>query len=58
MVRLVLVDRNQHKKWCCVAETSADVHICKIYSALEKVSPRFSWYGQRPTIYQLKACGC
>ena len=59
MLRSGLLDSYQHeKKWCCATETSAEVHICKIYSALENTSPHFLWYGKNPSIHVLIIFGC
>ena len=47
MVIADLLDSNQHEnKNFCAAETSSEVHICIIYSALENISPHFVWYGK------------
>ena len=45
---------DQHtNKWCCIAETSSEVHICKIHSELDNTSLHFAWYGQNPSIHEL-----
>ena len=42
MVRAGLLDSNQHEnKWCCASETSEEVYICKIHSAVE--IPHLIW---------------
>ena len=48
MVREVLLDSNQHKKWYCKAETSAEVYRYKIHSTLDNTSPHLAWYGKVP----------
>ena len=51
MVRSGFIDINKHEnKCCCEAETSADVHRCRIHSALENIPPHFAWYGKNPII--------
>ena len=43
IVRAGLLDSNQNEnKWCCAEEISAEVHICRIHSALENISPHFA----------------
>ena len=47
MVRADLLDTNQHEhKCCCGVEISAEVHRCRINSALGNISPHFSWHGK------------
>ena len=59
MVREGLLDSNQHEnKWCCAAETSAQVRICRIHSDLDNISPHFEWYGKNPSIHELRTFGC
>ena len=59
MVRAALLDSNQHEnKWCCAAEISAEVHRCRINSALDNVSPHFAWYGKKSSIHELRKFGC
>ena len=37
-----LLDSNQHEnKWFYAAETSAEVHRCRIHSAIDNTSPHF-----------------
>ena len=51
MVRAGLLESNQNEnKWCCAAETSEEVHIFKIHSALDHTSPHFSWYDKNSSI--------
>ena len=41
-----LLASNQHaNKWCCAADTSEEIHICKLHSALDNTSPHVAWYG-------------
>ena len=59
MVRAALLVSNHHEnKWCCEAETSSEVHRCIINSALENISPHFSWNGKKPIIHELRTFGC
>ena len=59
MVISGLLDRNQQgKKWCCVEETSAELYRWKIHSALDNISPNFSWYGINPSINEIRTIGC
>ena len=59
MVRDGLLYSNQHEnKWYFVAETSAEVHICRIHSALDNISPHFAWYGKNPSIHELITFQC
>ena len=52
MVIAGLLDSNKHEnKWCCAAETSAEVHRCRIHSDLDNISPHFPWYGQKTSIH-------
>ena len=58
MVRAGLLDNIQHaKKQCCSEETSEEAHRYKIHSALDNTSPQFSWYGQNPSIHELRTFG-
>ena len=41
MVRLGLLESNKHKKWCYAAETSPEVYIWKLHSALHNNSTHF-----------------
>ena len=59
MVKSGLLDSNQHEnKWCCAAETSAEIHKCRIQSALYNKSPHFEWYGKKPSIHEIRTFGC
>ena len=59
MVISDLLDINQHgNKWCCAAEISAEVHKCRIHSALYNISPQFAWYGKNTSIQELRTFGC
>ena len=59
MVREGLLYSNQHEnKWYRVAETLAEVHRCRIHSALDNISPHFVWYGKNPSIHELKTFRC
>ena len=52
MVMAGLLDSNKHEnKWYYSAETSAEVHRCRIYSDLYNISPHFPWYGQKTSIH-------
>ena len=54
-----ILDINHHEnKCCCASETSAEVHSCRINSALDKISPHFTLYGKIPSIYELRTFGC
>ena len=45
MVRAGLLDSNRHgKKWCCTAEKSDEVNICKLDSTLDNTSTHFACY--------------
>ena len=51
MVRESLLDSNQNgKKWCCTAETSDEVYICKLDSALDNTSTHFTCYEKFPEL--------
>ena len=55
IVRSDLADSNQHEKiWCCAAETSAEVYLCKLHSALESTSSHFPWYVNNTNIHELR----
>ena len=55
IVRACLLYSNQHANtWWFAAETSAEVHRCKIYRALDNNSPHFAWYGKNPSIHELR----
>ena len=59
MLRVGLLDSNKHGlKWCCAAETSAEVHRCRIHNDIDNISPYFAWYGKKPSIYELRKFGC
>ena len=59
MVKVGITDSNQHEnKWFCAAETSAEVHIYRIDSALDNIPPHFAWYSKNPSIHEIKSCGC
>ena len=59
MVRAGLLDSNKHEnKWCCAAETSAEVHRFRIHSALDNISTYFECYGKKPSIHQLRIFVC
>ena len=59
MVIVGLLYSNKHtNKWYFAAEISVEVHICKLHSALDKTSPHFSWYGQNPSVHELRTFGC
>ena len=50
---------NQHEnKWCCASETSTEVYIFKINSALENELPLFAWHGKFNIIHELRSFGC
>ena len=53
MFRAGLIDSNQHEnKWCCAAETSAEVYIFKLHISLHNNSPHFAWYDKKPRIHE------
>ena len=55
MVIEKLLDSNPHEnKSFCASETSAEVHRCKIHSALDNTSPHFAWYGQKPSTHEIR----
>ena len=58
MVRAGLIDSDQHEKIFCIEETSAEVHICIIHSALDNISPHFVCYFKKPSIHELRNFGC
>ena len=59
MVKSGLLVSNQHKnECCCEVETSDEVYICKMCSALDNIPPNFSWYGKIPIIHKLRTFGC
>ena len=45
-------------KWCCAAETPAEVYKRKIHRTLDNTPPHFACYGRRPNIYELWTFGC
>ena len=47
-----------HKNFFCAAETSAEVYMCRLYSALDNTSNHFSWYGNKSIIHKLRTLGC
>ena len=58
MERSGLLDSNQHgNKLFFEAETSAEVHRCIIHSALDYISPHFTFYGKNPSIHELRTFG-
>ena len=59
MLRSGLIGFNQHtNKWYCAADTSLKFHRFKLHSALDNSSPHFVWYGQNPSIRELRTFGC
>ena len=59
MIIAGFIDSDQHeKKWCCVSDTSEEVHICKIQSALDNIPPNFACYDQNTSIHELRNFGC
>ena len=59
MVISGLIDSDQHaNKWCCTAETSSEVHRCKLRSVLENTLSHFEWYGQNPIIHEIRKFVC
>ena len=51
MVVAGLLGSNKYEnKWYYAADTSAEVHRCRIHSDLDNVSPQFPWYGQKTSI--------
>ena len=54
-----ILDINQHENKCfCAEETSEEVHRFRIHSAIDNISPQFSWYGKNPRIHELRTFGC
>ena len=59
MIKEGLFNSNQQAiKWLCAEETSAEVHRCKIHSALDNTSPKFACYGKKPSINEHRTFGC
>ena len=54
-----LFDSKQHvNKWFCESYTSEKVHRWKLYIALDNTSLHFAWYGQNPSIHELRTFWC
>ena len=55
MLRTGLLESNHNeKKWWCEAETPAEFHRFKLHTELDNTSPQFAWYGQNPSIHELR----
>ena len=54
---LIYSDGHENK-WSCAADILAEFHRWKLHSSLDNTSTYFSWYGQNPSIHELKTFGC
>ena len=52
-------DSNKNaNKWCWVSETSSELHIFKLHSALDNTSPHFAWDCKNTRIPEIRTFGC